>query len=237
MRIVEGFSVVLLVGGGLLAQSGGFGSAQHPGRIPATNPGLTRSNGNVGHPGPGGPRAPSGNFPRPIGRPGRPIVAIPYAYPIYVGGYGYGYGYGYWPDTGYAPDGYAPDAGSYAPSQAQQPNVIVIYPQTPPAAPQNGPEPDAEASAPPAGYTVPAAPQSEQRSVSILDPSHYLIAFKDHTIYSAVAYWVEGDTLHYFTSGNTHNQVSMELVDRALTDRLNKESGVEMHLPPANSGQ
>jgi hypothetical protein len=29
-----------------------------------------------------------------------------------------------------------------------------------------------------------------------VEPSHYLIAFKDHTIYAATAYWVDGDTLH-----------------------------------------
>ena len=61
--------------------------------------------------------------------------------------------------------------------------------------------------------------------------SYYLIAFKDNSIYSAVAYWVDGDTLHYFTSGNTHNQVSMSLVDRALTERLNRERKVDIRLP------
>jgi endonuclease YncB( thermonuclease family) len=55
---------------------------------------------------------------------------------------------------------------------------------------------------------------------------------KDHTIYSAVAYWVDGDTLHYFTSGNTHNQASLSLIDRDLTERLNKESGLDVSLPP-----
>ena len=63
--------------------------------------------------------------------------------------------------------------------------------------------------------------------------NHYLIAFKDHTIYSAVAYWVDGDTLHYFTTGNTHNQVSVSLIDRDLTERLNKEMGIDFKLPPA----
>jgi endonuclease YncB( thermonuclease family) len=70
----------------------------------------------------------------------------------------------------------------------------------------------------------PASDSSEQTP-------HYLIAFKDHTIYSAIAYWVDGDTLHYFTSGNTHNQASLSLIDRDLTERLNRESGVAMRLP------
>jgi fido (protein-threonine AMPylation protein) len=59
---------------------------------------------------------------------------------------------------------------------------------------------------------------------------YYLIAFKDHSVYSAIAYWVEGETLHYFTSGNTHNQVSMGLVDKELTDRLNRERKVDIRL-------
>ena len=69
-----------------------------------------------------------------------------------------------------------------------------------------------------------AAPASENPT--------YLIAFKDHTIYGAVAYWLEGNTLHYVTNQNTHNQVSLDLVDRELSDRLNRERNVEFRLPP-----
>ncbi|MGB9458245.1 MAG: hypothetical protein WCB12_19515 [Bryobacteraceae bacterium] len=63
------------------------------------------------------------------------------------------------------------------------------------------------------------------------EPAHYYVALKDHHVYLTVAYWVDGDTLHYFLPGNTHNQVSLALVDRDLTQRLNRESGVEVHLP------
>jgi endonuclease YncB( thermonuclease family) len=63
------------------------------------------------------------------------------------------------------------------------------------------------------------------------EPETYLIAFKDRTIYSAVAFWVDGDTLHYFTSGNMHNQASLSLVDKELTQRLNKELGIDLRLP------
>ena len=63
------------------------------------------------------------------------------------------------------------------------------------------------------------------------EPAHYYIALKDHRVYLAVAYWLEGDTLHYFLSGNTHNQVSLSLVDRDLMKRLNRESGAEVRLP------
>jgi endonuclease YncB( thermonuclease family) len=62
---------------------------------------------------------------------------------------------------------------------------------------------------------------------------HYLFAFRDHSIYSAVAYWVDGDTLHYFTSGDTHKQAPLSTLDRNLTERLNRESGTRLNLPPA----
>jgi endonuclease YncB( thermonuclease family) len=77
------------------------------------------------------------------------------------------------------------------------------------------------------------APASEQpASADTGDTAtHYLIAFKDHSIYSAVAYWVDGDTLHYFTTGSTHNQVSLSLVDRDLTRQLNAQSGLQLNLP------
>jgi endonuclease YncB( thermonuclease family) len=72
------------------------------------------------------------------------------------------------------------------------------------------------------------APEADSQTASF-----YLLAFKNHSIYSAVAYYVDGDTLHYFTAGNTHNQISLSLVDRELTQRLNEGSGLEVKLPPA----
>ena len=139
-------------------------------------------------------------------------MAVPYAVPVYVGGGFY--------DNPYLGDG---GAGSVPPQSAQQPNVVVVYPpmQQPVAMTQFGAG-DSSASAP---VTQPAAEEAAP------EPEHYLIAFKDRTIYAAVAFWVQGDTLHYFTSGNTHNQVSLSLIDKDLTQRLNKESGVEMRLP------
>jgi endonuclease YncB( thermonuclease family) len=108
--------------------------------------------------------------------------------------------------------------------------VIVVYPPAP--APQfvgGGYGETALAAAP--GPPQPAAPASDQQGSQFVPASYYLIAYKDHTIYSAVAYWVEGDTLHYFTTGATHNQVSLSLVDRDLTQRLNEEAGNNLQLP------
>src|SRR5215510_10021235 len=77
---------------------------------------------------------------------------------------------------------------------------------------------------PDASAAVEAAPVVNENST-------YLIAFKDHTIYAAVAYWLEDNTLHYVTNQNTHNQVSLDLVDRELSGRLNRERNVDFRLP------
>jgi hypothetical protein len=148
------------------------------------------------------------------------LIYVPYA----VGGYSY-----YGPGTGV-------DSGVdmvYPNQQGAAPMVVInqnFVPQT--ASPivreympeQNG------------GIQVypPQAPGAAQPEVSTQDSPAFLIAFKDHTIYAAVGYWVEGDTLHYITGGNTHNQVSLDLVDRELSARLNGERGVDFLLPPAH---
>ncbi len=115
------------------------------------------------------------------------------------------------------------------------PNVTVL--QGPPAG--YGPPPSAMRRPPAAGPAAapaetPTGAASSSASYGTQSPN-YLIAFKDHTIYSAVAYWVDGDTLHYFTTPTTHNQVSLALVDRDLTARLNHEAGVDLKLPPADA--
>jgi hypothetical protein len=165
-----------------------------------------------------------------------------YAYPVYIGGgydsgYANGYQGGYGPDQGPAP--FAPPAPGGPPTQ---PNVTVVYPPAQHAAPvmiQAGPDGRYYTSGgePGQGATIYESPRSAapvpDDQAQAADGNRYLIAFKDHTIYSAVAYWADGDTLHYFTSGNTHNQVSISLIDRPLTERLNKELGIDFKLPAA----
>ena len=41
------------------------------------------------------------------------------------------------------------------------------------------------------------------------------------------------DVVHYFTTGSTHNQASVSLLDRDLTVRLNKELGIDFRMPDA----
>jgi hypothetical protein len=62
-------------------------------------------------------------------------------------------------------------------------------------------------------------------------PTFYLIAFKDHSIIQALGYWMEGGALHYVSVEHTLNQVSMDLIDRDLSQRLNDERGVQFKLP------
>jgi len=237
---LRGFGLALLLSAATFAQGqhsffnptptfqGGFSNVVFPGATPGTHPNF----GNVVYPGGGGPRLnvpfdpaaaqlPSfgvANLGPSVGQRRRSRSAsyfgVPYAIPVY-GGYG-GYGYG-----NYYDNPYPADAAQGAPGP-QQPNVIVIYPQAPQPV-------VVDRSA--AFAAQPPVEQSYQEPAAAVEASHFLIAFKDHTIYSAIAYWVDGDTLHYFTSGSTHNQVSLSLIDRDLTERLNRESGSGMRLP------
>jgi hypothetical protein len=214
---------------------GSFGNAVFPGGTSAL-PGVTRFFGNAAFPSgfgfprlviPGAVTDPTflarrgavvggrGNFGRFGGRGNNSGLGnngglVPYPVPVYVGGFY---------DNPYLTDGAPP------PPQPQQPNVVVVYPSV--QQPVMLPPPDGYASAGPGDLT----PQPASTELVPPETQHYLIAFTDHTIYSAVAFWVEGDTLHYFTSGNTHNQVSLSMVDKALTERLNRESGIDMRLP------
>jgi hypothetical protein len=197
----------------------GFGSVVFPAGRPTQNAPLTL-NGNVNR----------GNV---VGRPGfngtvrrnfnnGSVIYVPYAYPVYSGGYGYGYG--------------------DVPPQQQQPNFTVIYPPQQPApviiqgspgqpgeVPRSMIQEYGQQPQQPPVSAYPQAAQDNQQS----EANYYLLAFKDHSIYSAVGYWVDGDTLHYITTGNVHNQVSVSLVDRETTQHLNKSRGVQVTLPPS----
>jgi hypothetical protein len=59
----------------------------------------------------------------------------------------------------------------------------------------------------------------------------YLIAFKDHTVETATKYWTDGLMLHYMTSHGAHVQVRLGLVDRGLSQKLNREKNLEFDLP------
>jgi hypothetical protein len=64
-------------------------------------------------------------------------------------------------------------------------------------------------------------------------PTIYLIAFKDHMVVQALGYWMQAGTLHYVSAEYGWNQVSISLIDRDLSRRLNDERGIEFKLPGA----
>lgn len=151
----------------------------------------------------------------------RPVVYVPYVYPVYTGGY-----YGYEPPV------------------QQVPNITII--NQPPSAPQviinqYAPPPevnrtsnherdsDSSSSDGVRSYQAPVRAQSDNDSAA--ETRYYLIAFKDSSIYSAIAYWVDGDKLHYVTPHGAHNQASLDLVDRELTKRLNHDRKAEVAIP------
>jgi hypothetical protein len=59
----------------------------------------------------------------------------------------------------------------------------------------------------------------------------YLIAFKDGVIRAAIAYWADGNILHYVTRDHQEKTAPLEGVDRSFSDRLNRDQRVPFHLP------
>jgi hypothetical protein len=195
--------------------SRGFGSVVFPGGAPSASPGITRSFGSVVFPGAGAAtqvgRGQPSNFRRtPIYSRGTfAAPAYVYAFPVYVGGY----------DNSYVQQEPAP------PPQQATPVMIQVGP--------DGQYTTTGPRQPMPIYQVQRQPETVDEPEPANTSTPYLLAFKDHTILSAVAYWADGETLHYFTTGSTHNQVSISLLDRELTERLNRELGTDFKLPPA----
>jgi len=75
------------------------------------------------------------------------------------------------------------------------------------------------------------APQAAQRDPHADDPTIIRIALTDGTVFEAVGYWVEGNTLHYVTLEGSRNLATLDLVDRELSKKLNDENNVEFKLP------
>ena len=230
MKPVLGVSALLCLALGVSAQTvtRSFGSVVFPGGTSATTPGVTRNFGSVVFP--GGAAVPTVHtspvqigVPRSTVRPAVPSSGqnfrrsssttnrvprnsgVIYSYPVFVGNYA---------DTPsvVAPENAAPPA-----------EPVMMYPASSPRPVMIQVAPDSYAARGPEAAAQTAAPEETT--------DHYLLAFKDHTVYTAVAYWFDGDTLHYFTTGSNHNQASVALLDKDLTARLNKEMGNDFKLP------
>jgi hypothetical protein len=211
---------------GMTNPLGGFAPIATPGLPPVARPPVARP--------------PVGNYPGYV--PGAPLynarrygrsIGYPYAYSVWVPDYfdyvdqnqyynPYAYGYGYQA----APPAVIQNAAP-APSQ---PVIINQYFNTP------GPGQTAVQSQSPAPAPGLPPDPNDRTSLNPGDPlnppqNYYLIAYKDHAVYPALAYWVEDRTLHYVTAQNTHNQASLDLIDLALTKSLNRDQNVPFSIP------
>jgi hypothetical protein len=220
---------------------GGFGNVVYPamGHAPNATPPVGQFRGS--------------GYSRGFATPGRAshpyhnsTVIVPY--PVYYGGY-----YGYDPSAaGYA-NGYGPNGQGYAPQPGDDgsdagpglPSVVINQNFVPPQAnPQvrdySGDQSQQAQPQDQSGLKLYQAPPSHpyadaaaQRAVGSGDqPTIYLIALKDHSVVQALGYWMEGSTLHYVSAEHTLNQISIDLVDRDLSQRLNDERGLDFRLPP-----
>ena len=62
-------------------------------------------------------------------------------------------------------------------------------------------------------------------------PSVTQIAFKDGSLVQAVAYWYEGDTLHYVKPDHKVEKAALAIVDKESSERFNRERGLSFKLP------
>lgn len=229
-------SVIFLAGSGLAQNRGGynpapggFGNVLYPGtgRAPQTPTNVLRPAGPIG-----GGRVMA---PPVVGHPQhRRQVIVPY--PVYVGGFG---GYGMVSGFDAPAPVYYGDQGA-EPPQANPPVVIINQGYRPETANPvlrdysgaNLPETPQTLRT----YDVPVHPTPDPREreaarVESERPTLYLLAFKDHSVLAALAYWVEGDMLKYVTKDGKPNSASLSLVDRDLSRQMNKQLNVDFNLP------
>jgi hypothetical protein len=210
---------------GLIAQNGGIGLEKAP---PIVVPTLGALGGNYG----GSGRS------RPLGGIAPPTfpIGVPQQQNQQQSS-----GYRYIGPVYYVPNAY--DSGFSAAPEYSTFNT----PATPvtPAAPAAPPQPSVvinqyfnsrESLTPSTSAAAPVAtglPATATKADESAEPKYYLIAFKDRSVYTALAYWIEGDILHYVTTKNTHNQASVTLIDVDQTTKLNADNRLPFSLTPA----
>jgi hypothetical protein len=163
-----------------------------------------------------------------------PLYGYPFAYSVWVPDYFDSLAY----QNQYAAPYGTPDAYPYygpppaVAASPQQPVIINQYFGSPGPQTANAPEASSNPLNGPlngplnndSSAQTPGAPIGSQQN-------YYLIAYKNHAVYSALAYWVEDKTLHYVTTQNTHNQASLDLIDLTLTKSLNQHNDVPFSIP------
>ena len=142
-------------------------------------------------------------------------VLVPYAYP------GAGYGYNEPPNV------------TVINQPAPVPAVIINQNYAPDRVTPVMREYSNEELPAPALYQAPIPSVPEGRALRESTPARhdkptvFLIALKDGSIYSAYAYWLEGDTLYYVTTKHAQNKATLDLVDVPFSEQLNRERGLE----------
>jgi hypothetical protein len=161
-------------------------------------------------------------------------VVVPYAFPVFLGDPGY---------NNYQNNPPQPPVTIVVPQQQQTVPTVIINQTFASDRPEPTDEEDAsvnpsssvriyktpvrEPSAPPEPVKRAARDTSGDDRATI-----FLIALKDGSIHSAIGYWVEDSTLHYVTQQGTVNRVTLDQVDRQLSDQLNSERKVDFQLRP-----
>lgn len=207
--------------------------------VPPPGLGNMVSNYPSGRPGTGMGRPPGDGYGR-----GRTVV-VPYAVPVYYGpSYGYGSFDGYYssnqPSTNvtvvmpqqptpqviinqnFVPDVARPVLKDYSDADLPEPSSSLRIYEAPTPGRTEEPKPARKAE----------SRSSEPRVVKSADdkPTIYLIALRDASVRAALGYWSEDGTLNYVTPQGSVNHVSLDMLDRATTDQLNRERGLEFEL-------
>lgn len=208
----------------------GFGRLSNPGAVSGVTGGG--GFGRVIYPGTGAPAARRTNIPGapviaapPVINHGAHGVAVAVPYPVFYGGSYYDY------EAPPAPVANQPsDYYNYPQDPNQQPPVVIInqYFRPDTANPVLRDYSNAQLPAP-AAVQQPA-PASDNTGA---EPVMFLIAMKDSTIYPAVAYWVEKDTINYITPQGVKNTASLDAVDLDFSKKLNKDRKIDFGLPAA----
>lgn len=116
-------------------------------------------------------------------------------------------------------------------------SMPVVMPVQPVAAPAATPAPviinqyfNGLPAAPASAAPLAETPKTAGEPLAPVE-NYYLIAYKDHSVFSAISYWLEDKTLHYVTTKNAHNQASLDLIDLERTKSLNQARDVPFALP------
>jgi hypothetical protein len=162
------------------------------------------------------------------------IVYVPYAVPIDPYAYGGGYGYG---NPYYDPNA-APPTVVVNPDYQSDIVHPVLNDYTNVTLPQPGPAYDLSPQPSNVQRLDQGSPQtsggqntSQTSALRDDQPTIFLIAMKDHTIYPVIAYWVDKDTFNYVTVESFVKRVPLDQVDRDLSRQLNNERNLEFRLP------